>query len=182
MSSAEQVCIIGLMGVGKSTVGRIVADRLHRRLVDSDTSIEQGTGHTVRELWESGGEAAYRALESSIVLDALDGDELVVIAAPAGVVLDPAVRAALGAPFVAWLRADPAVLAGRVRPHDHRPLLGDDPAATLRTMAVERAERYREVADATIDVDALAPSSAADRIVEAFTSRTAPPSSGSDTS
>src|SRR2546421_12942366 len=104
------------MGSGKSTVGELVAARTGRRLVDADTAIESRTGSTVRELWESGGEAAYRQLESDVVVNAVGGEERVVVAAPGGAVLDPVVRAALADAFVVWLRAAPAVLAARGRP------------------------------------------------------------------
>ena len=75
------------------------------------------------------------------------------IAAPGGVVLDPAVRAALLDAFVVWLRTEPATLAERVRPGDHRPLLADRPLEVLNAMAEDRAHLYAEVADITIDTD-----------------------------
>ena len=75
------------------------------------------------------------------------------LAAPGGTVLDPAVRAALDAAFVVWLRADPATLATRVEHDDHRPLLGDRPFEVLTSMAAERAELYGSVADLVVDTD-----------------------------
>ena len=147
-----QLVLVGLMGAGKSTVGRIVADRTGRRLIDTDDAIKNRTGKSVRGLWEEGGEAAYRALESAVVIDGLNEQAPVVIAAPGGVVLDPTVRDALKDAFVVWLEVDPAILATRVRPDDHRPLLGRDPYDVLSTMAVERNELYRSVADAIVEV------------------------------
>ena len=165
-----QLVLVGLMGSGKSTVGRLVAQRTGRLLIDTDDAIKVRTGKSVRELWQEGGEAAYRALESSVVIDALGADTPVVVAAPGGVVLDPAVREALTDAFVAWLKVDPAVLASRVRPNDHRPLLGDDPYAVLSKMARERDDLYRSVSDSIIeigrDVDAEA---AAEQVISAFT-------------
>ena len=149
------IVLVGLMGAGKSTVGRIVADRLDRPLIDSDRAITDKTGSSVRELWEQGGEAAYRRLESTVVLDALRDDQPSVVAAPGGAVLDPAVRLALGSAFVVWLRGDPRTLAERVQVGDHRPLLGSDPETALTTMAKDRADLYLEVADAVLDVDDL---------------------------
>jgi shikimate kinase len=160
------IVLVGLMGAGKSTVGRIVAERLGRRFVDSDLAIEERTGSSVRELWEAGGEASYRRLESDVVLDALARTSPVVVAAPGGVVLDPEVRVALGGAYVVWLRGDPGTLASRVRPRDHRPLLGSDPKAVLTAMAADRAELYRQVADAVIDIDGVDADSLADRVID----------------
>jgi shikimate kinase len=163
------IVLVGLMGAGKSTVGRIVAQRLGRPLLDSDQTIEASTGSSVRELWESGGEASYRQLESAFVLDAIPAAPPAVIAAPGGVVLDPAVRSALQPAYVVWLRGEPGTLASRVRPDDHRPLLGADPKAVLTAMATERANLYRQVADAIIDIDGLDAERVADRVVDLYT-------------
>lgn len=163
----KTIVLVGLMGSGKSTVGRILADRLGRQLVDSDTEIERLTGSTVRELWERGGEAAYRELESKVVLDQVAADPPLVIAAPGGVVLDPVVRRSLEEAFVVWLRADPVLLAGRVRIDDHRPLLGSNPAEVLAAMATERADLYASVADLIVDVDDLEPRAVADMVLAA---------------
>ncbi|MHB1138964.1 MAG: shikimate kinase [Microthrixaceae bacterium] len=156
--------LVGLMGAGKSTVGRLVADALGRELVDVDVAIEARTGRTVRELWEDGGEAAYRGLERATVLDSLTRAD-VVVAAPGGVVLDPEVRAALEPARVVWLRADPEVLGARVRAGDHRPLLGPDPAADLADMSQARAGLYASVADLVVDSDAAGPGATASRIL-----------------
>lgn len=164
----KPIVLVGLMGVGKSTVGGIVAERLGWPLIDSDRAIEATTGSSVRELWEEGGEAAYRRLESAVVLDALGTARPSVVAAPGGVVLDRDVRAGLGGAFVVWLQADPSVLASRVRRDDHRPLLGSDPEAVLTQMSESRSEAYRHVADAVVDADALDPEAAADRVIDLY--------------
>ena len=147
------------MGSGKTTVGRAVAAALDRPLVDSDAQVEARTGRTVREIFESDGEAVYRRLEREALADALGAGEPVVVAAAGGVVLDPANRTALReAGTVVWLRARPEVLAERVaRGGDHRPLLADDPLGTLRRLDGERRALYEEVADRVVDVDDLAP-------------------------
>ena len=146
------VVLVGLMGSGKSTVDALVAEATGRTFVDVDVAIRERTGKTVRRLWEEGGEAAYRRLESDAVLQTLRRDD-VVLAAPGGVVLDPVVRAALRAAFVVWLRAEPATLARRVHDDDHRPLLGEHPLEVLTKMADERAGLYEQVADLVIDID-----------------------------
>jgi shikimate kinase len=161
----KQVALVGLMGSGKSTVGALVAARTGRVFVDVDIVIARETGKTVRDLWEQGGEAAYRKLESDAVLQVLAADTPSVLAAPGGVVLDPAVRAALAGHFVVWLRTRPTTLAGRVHVGDHRPLLGDKPADVLAVMADERSDLYRQVATATFDTDDRAPDAVAEAVV-----------------
>jgi shikimate kinase len=161
----KQVVLVGLMGSGKSTVGALVAARTGRVFVDVDIVIARETGKTVRELWEQGGEAAYRKLESDAVLRVLAGDTPSVLAAPGGVVLDPSVRAALADHFVVWLRTRPTTLAGRVHVGDHRPLLGDKPADVLAVMADERSALYRQVATVTLDTDDRAPDAVAEAVV-----------------
>jgi shikimate kinase len=158
------IVMVGLMGSGKTTVGRLVAEATGRELVDVDVAITARTGKTVRQLWEEGGEAAYRSLERDEVLATLGRD--VVLAAPGGVILDPTVRDALGEAFVAWLRARPATLAARVRPGDHRPLLGENPADDFTTMDAERADLYAAVADITLDADAKGPDALAAELLE----------------
>jgi shikimate kinase len=161
----KHVVLVGLMGSGKSTVGALVAARTDRVFVDVDATIEEETNKTVRELWETGGESAYRQLESDVVLRVLRDPAPSVLAAPGGVVLDPAVRADLAGSVVVWLRTDPSTLAGRVHPGDHRPLLGDHPGETLAVQAVERAAFYRQVATATVDTDDRTPGAVADAVV-----------------
>lgn len=156
-----------MMGTGKSTVGRILAARLGRRLVDSDEQIERLTGLTVREIFEREGELAFRRFEAEALADALDDPEPAVVAAAGGVVVDPGNRALLAAAgTVVWLRAKPETLIDRVDSGDHRPLLHDDPLAVLRRLGDERADLYEEIADVVIDVDHVPPETVADRVME----------------
>jgi shikimate kinase len=153
--STEHIVLVGMMGAGKSSVGRVLARRLDRPLIDSDAVIEQRTGRTVREIWATDGEAAFRALEAEALTDALEAPEPAVIAAAGGVVLSERNRRALAASgaHVVWLSADVDVLLGRVRNGMHRPLLDDDPEGVLRDMFEARRRLYREVADAIVSVD-----------------------------
>jgi shikimate kinase len=163
---AEHLVLVGLMATGKSTVGRAVARRLGRTFLDSDDQIEQQTGRTVREIWTTDGEPAYRRLESAVLEDALLSDRPSVIAAAGGVVLDPANRDRLrAAATVVWLDANPEVLAERATSGDHRPLLDDDPEGAMRSMATQRRNLYEEVATARIDVTSLAPDAVVERVL-----------------
>jgi 5-deoxy-5-amino-3-dehydroquinate synthase len=157
--------LIGMMGSGKTTVGRAVAARLGRRFLDSDAEIEARTGRTVAEIWAAEGEAAFRRLESEVLAEALAADEPAVVAAAGGVVLDPANRDRLRrAGTVVWLRADPATLARRVRKGDHRPLLDSGPAEALARLAAERRDLYAELADVVVDVDGLSTDEVIERV------------------
>jgi shikimate kinase len=162
----NNVVLVGLMGSGKSTVGALLATATGRTLVDADVAISTMTGKAVRELWEEGGEGAYRQMESQVVLDSLSSTVPCVIAAPGGAVLDPAVRSALVDAFVVWLRTEPATLAERVRPGDHRPLLSDRPFEVLTAMAMDRSHVYAELADLTIDTDHHDPESVATMVLQ----------------
>jgi len=165
---AKHVVLVGMMGAGKSAVGRRVAARLVRPFSDSDTVVEDRMGRTVGEIWRTDGEAAFRQLEAEALQSALTDPTPSVIAAAGGTVLDAGNRAALDAAdnVVIWLRADPAILLGRVRHGDHRPLLDEDPEGVLQRLHEERIELYTEVADVVIDVDDLDLDEVAARVLE----------------
>jgi len=164
----DRLVLVGMMGAGKTTVGRELAARLGWRFYDSDEMVEASTGSTVPELFAARGESAFRAEEARVLAEALTGDGGAVVSAAGGVVLDPDNRRLLAtADAVVWLRADPATLAVRVGSGDGRPLLEDDPAATLVRLDAVRRPLYGEVADVVVDVDELEPSMVADRILAA---------------
>ena len=151
----DHIVLVGMMGAGKSSVGRMLARRLDRDLLDSDEMIESRTGRTVREIWEADGEAAFRALETEVLRDAVAAPEPSIIAAAGGVVLSADNRAVLkgAGAHVVWLLADVDLLLDRVKAGMHRPLLDDDPEGTLRAMYEERSDLYQDVADAIVSVD-----------------------------
>jgi shikimate kinase len=155
IAADQHVVLVGLMGVGKSTVARSLGQRLGRPVVDSDAVIESQTGRTVRQIFEADGEEAFRTLETAALVDALASDVPLVIAAAGGAVLRAENRAALRASGakVVWLSADVDTLVVRVRNGEHRPALDGDPAGTLRSMYETREPLYREVADVVVSVD-----------------------------
>jgi shikimate kinase len=156
--SERHVVLIGMMGAGKTTVGSRLARALDRPFVDSDVQVERRTARSVREIFETDGEAAYRVLESEALAEALASEELAVIAAAGGTILDPNNRRRMReCGTVVLLEAEPKDLVRRVGGQDHRPLLGDDPAGVLARMDVDRRALYEETADLVIDVSTRGP-------------------------
>ena len=165
------LALIGLMGSGKSAVGAVLAERLGLPLVDVDDEIQARTGKSVRELWEQGGEGAYRPLERAIVLEALAPGPGRVLAAPGGVAVDPTAAAALAQSHVAvvYLRAEPRLLAERIRADPQpRPLLGASPEAALTLMHRQRDAWYQSIADRVEEVRGTDPTMTAQRLLDSF--------------
>jgi shikimate kinase len=168
----DRVLLIGMMGAGKSTVGKTLAERLEWRYLDSDEQVEAMTGKTVPEIFASEGEAAFRHQETLALTKAIALQEPVVIGVAGGAVLDPDNRKLIKqAGEVVWLRADPDVLARRVGNGNGRPLLGDDPAAAIHRLYVERRPIYEELADVVVDTDVLSADEVVAHIVKARNTR-----------
>src|SRR5688500_16527217 len=156
------------MGSGKTSVGRLVADRLGLPLVDVDDAVRARTGHSVQELWEEGGEDAYRPLEREVVVEALRPGDPHVLAAPGGVVVDPVCMRSLSEPHVGvvYLRSDPAVLADRVMADPQpRPLLGTNARQVLADQHAARDERYASLADVVVPIDLCTVEQAAELVL-----------------
>jgi shikimate kinase len=167
MDRGERILLVGMMGAGKSTVGRELARRLGWRYLDSDEEVERSTGRTVPEIFADSGEAAFRAEESRVLADSLASGPGAVISVAGGAVLDPENRRRLaGAGPVVWLRADVDTLARRVGAGHGRPLLGDDPGRALAALYEQRRPLYEELADVVVDVDRLTPDEAVEQILE----------------
>ncbi|MEV4391454.1 shikimate kinase [Nonomuraea sp. NPDC049607] len=150
MSKNKPVVVIGLMGSGKTTAGRLLATALAMPFTDSDPFLEKEYGGTAAQIAAREGADALHRYEAEHVLAAL-ADEPKVIAAAASTVEDPRVRAALRDAFVVWVDAADAVLAQRMSSGAHRP---EFQPAEMRA----RRERYFEqVADLTCDVGVLTP-------------------------
>jgi shikimate kinase len=164
----ERIFLIGMMGSGKTTTGRRLASRLGCRFLDSDDQVCANTGRTVREIFETDGEAAFRAEEKKALAAAAAASDPVVVAVAGGAVLDEDNRRLLRASGeIVWLRAPTSLLADRVRAGiDHRPLLGDDPATALDRLDVARQPIYEALADVTVDVDGRTPAEVVDAILE----------------
>ncbi len=154
----RHLLLVGMMGSGKSTAGRELAQRLGRRFVDLDEEIAARAGRSIPEIFAAEGEAGFRRRERDSLAVVLSDPVPAVIATGGGAVLDPENRAVMREEAVTiWLRAEPAALASRVGTGSGRPMLGDDPLSDLRRLAGEREPLYREVADVVIAVDSLDP-------------------------
>ena len=166
--SNMHIVILGLMGAGKTTVGRLLAERLDWSWRDSDIDIEAATGLTVRELRERDGVVAMHRQESAQLLDALAATGSSVISAAASVVDDPACRTALKSPgaVAIWLRADPALLAERFDSRPHRPAYGDVPEVFLADQAAQREPLLAQIGAHVIDVEGLTPHEVVARAME----------------
>jgi shikimate kinase len=163
--SAHHIVLIGPMGVGKTTIGNLVAHRLHRTLRDSDGDFRT-THRNARDLAARDGVEALHRLEADLLLDALASPAPLVIAAAASVVDDPRALDALHDPFVVWLWAPPHLLVPRLTSGDHRRDLGRDPEAALARLNHRREGRYRAVADATLDVSGRRPDELARAVLD----------------
>ena len=152
MKRAGSIYLVGMMGAGKTTVGRLLARRLKLRFVDSDHEIERRCGVKVPTIFDIEGETGFRARESHVLADltALEG---IVLATGGGAVLADENRGRLAAGgTVIYLCARPEDLYERVRQDRNRPLLATaDPLERLRELYVQRDPLYRSVADLVVD-------------------------------
>jgi shikimate kinase len=174
-SESRRILLVGMMGAGKTTTGKLVAEKLGWGYLDSDVEVEKKTGLTVPALFARDGEAAFRDAEAEVLRAACGRTDPVVVSVAGGAVLRPENRDLLRAcGDVIWLRARPTTLAARVGDGVGRPLLDGDPGAALRALDAVRRPLYAEVADETIDVDDLTPDQVAARIVERDGARVRP--------
>ncbi len=152
LSPAQRsIVLVGLMGVGKTTVGRRLASVLHLPFVDADHAIEEAAGCSVSEIFARFGEPAFRDGERRVIARLLEGPRHV-LATGGGAFMDPRTRAAIKERGISiWLRADVDLLMDRVGRKGARPLLqNSDPRGTLERLAAERYPVYAE-ADLTIE-------------------------------
>lgn len=147
MVEKRNIILTGFMGTGKSSVGRLLAERLAYTFVDTDAVIEARNGLAVHEIFKQQGESAFRAMEAALALE-LAGGRRQVIATGGRFMLDPANAAALssnGIVFCLW--ADPEEILQRVVSEGTavRPLLAESaPEARIKALLAERQEGYRQ--------------------------------------
>ena len=173
----DQIFLVGLSGSGKSSVARLLADRLGWSFMDTDALIEEAAGRSIPAIFNEQGEAAFRQLEGRALARATRSAR-VVIATGGGAPTHDAGRQVLAHGFTVWLAVSPAVAAGRLASQhtdEPRPLLAGDPQARLESLLEARRDDYAR-ADASVDVDGLTPEQVCDEVLRLWNE----PSSGAD--
>jgi shikimate kinase len=172
---ARPLVLVGLMGAGKSCVGRKLAARIGRPFVDADAEIEAAAGCTINEIFERLGEPAFREGERRVMARLLDGPPSV-IAAGGGAFIENETRALIAAKGISiWLRADLDLLVKRTAGRTHRPILNaGDPREVLRTLIDKRYPVYAD-ADMTVDTLDQPADATVDQVIAALHSYAAEP-------
>ena len=165
------VALVGMMGSGKSSVGRRLAARLGVPFKDADSEIERAAGCPIPEIFDRFGEGAFRDGERKVIARLL-GEAPHVLATGGGAFVDASTRERLKESAVTvWIKAPVEVLLARVKRRDNRPLLrGDDPRGVLERLLAERTPIY-QLADVTVESDDGPHSQAVDQIVAALKAR-----------
>ena len=163
------IALVGLMGVGKSSVGRRLAGALNLPFRDADAEVEAAAGRSIAEIFAELGEPAFRDGERRVIARLLEGPAHV-LATGGGAFMNPETRALIKQRAISvWLRTDLEVLARRVSRKDNRPLLaGKDPLETLRGLAEARYPFYAE-ADITVETGDSAHHITVAQVMEALT-------------
>ncbi len=170
VSLAPNLVLIGFMGCGKTTIGRLCAKALAYRFVDTDARVERAAHRTVAELFAEVGEDEFRRMERAAVAE-LCMRANVVIATGGGAVLDPVNTAAMKASgIMVWLSVAPEELLRRCGTRETRPLLADakDPLERIRSMIAAREPHYARAADVKVVTTGLRREDAARLVVDAF--------------
>jgi shikimate kinase len=161
------VVLVGMMGSGKTTVGRLLARQTGWPLHDNDELVLRLFDTTPRQILASGGEARLRAAESEALAMGLEAPPPCIVGAAAGTILDDANRRGLrSAGIVVWLRATPATVERRATGGKHRPWLDTGGESWIRDAVAERNPLYASVADATVDADGRGVAKVAAEILE----------------
>ncbi len=147
----RSIVLVGMMGAGKSSVGRKLAARLGLPFIDADAKIEEAAGMSIPDIFETRGEAEFRSGEARVIARLLDGGPQV-LATGGGAYMNPDTRALIRAKAVSvWLKADFDVLMKRIKRRTDRPMLKTaDPATTLQQLMDVRYPVYSE-ADVTVE-------------------------------
>lgn len=150
---ARHIVLMGMMGAGKTTVGKPLAGQLGVRYLDNDAILTEVLGSTAAEYADQHGVTALHQREASILATTLAAGQAAVIAAPGSIALWPSAKALLRGHTTVWLRAQPATLAQHVRLDSRRPLLAAATDDAVTDLLAAREAVYARLATVTIDVD-----------------------------
>ena len=169
MNNRSNIYLVGLMGAGKTTIGRQLARRLGRRFYDSDHEIVARTGVPIPTIFEIEGEEGFRRRESLAIAELTSGTDIV-LATGGGVVLSPENRKLLHETgWVVYLNVPPVMLFERTRHDRNRPLLRvEDPLAKLEELHALRDPLYRETAHLVVDGSHLVASGVVHHLLKEF--------------
>lgn len=164
----KPLVLVGMMGAGKTAIGRRLAERLDCPFLDADDEIETAAGCSISDIFALHGEAAFRVGERRVIKRLLDCSPTV-LATGGGAFMDTDIRQAVRDKGISiWLRADIETLWQRVRRRDHRPLLEtENPRETLERLIQDRNPTYAE-ADITVDSDVGPLCQTVDRVMDAI--------------
>jgi len=164
----RNIALIGFMGTGKSSVGRLLAEQLHFQFLDTDELIESRAGKSVAAIFAAEGEAAFRELERSVVAE-LASRKRTIISAGGGLGANPENLASLKHhALVVCLWASPEKIWERVRGQSHRPLLqGPDPLGKIRQLLADRGPTYK-LADVLLNTEVRSLREVAQQVLHQF--------------
>lgn len=167
MSGVPAIVLVGPMGVGKSTVGELLAGRLGVPYRDTDDDIVAAAGRTIAEIFVDDGEAAFRAIEKRAVRTAL-AEHTGVLALGGGAILDADTRALLAGHRVVYLSMDVEEAVRRTGLNAARPLLAVNPRRQWRELMEARRHLYEEVASAVVATDGRTPEEVSQAALDAL--------------
>ena len=164
---AGNIILVGPMGAGKTTIGRLLAKALERRFFDSDAEIEKRTGASITWIFDLEGEAGFRRRETEMLERLLAWSDIV-LATGGGAVLSPHNRELMSTSGrVVYLRATLEQQLRRTRLSKNRPLLQDaDPVEKLKQLSIIREPLYQEISDLQVDTHVGSPHVVVNRIIE----------------